>query len=134
LIDARNVVRSRWPNLREAWFVERTGAWAEREGIRGLLVFDGRAPATEGSPRVRLVGTGSGSADDWIAREAERVSQEGHRLWLVTSDRGLRDRVGARAERTIGGGTFAGFLEELSPGRGDPGGGTGLPRDRTDRR
>lgn len=117
MIDARNVVRSRWPNLREAWFVERTGAWAEREGVRALAVFDGRAPASEGGPQVRVVGTASGSADDWIAREAERLSREGDRLWLVTSDRGLRDRVGARAERTIGGGTFAGFLEELAAGK-----------------
>jgi len=28
LVDARNVIRSRWPNLREDWFVERTRAWA----------------------------------------------------------------------------------------------------------
>jgi hypothetical protein len=116
-IDARNVVRSRWPNLREAWFVERTGAWAELEAIRALVVFDGRAPASEEGPRVRVVGTGSGSADDWIAREAERLSEEGHRLWLVTSDRGLRERVGARAERTIGGGTFASLLAELAAGK-----------------
>lgn len=116
LIDARNVVRSRWPNLQEAWFVERTGAWAEREGVRALVVFDGRAPTAEGGTRVTAVGTGRGSADDWIAREAERLSRDGHRLWLVTSDRGLRDRVAGYAERTIGGGTFAGFLEELAPG------------------
>jgi predicted RNA-binding protein with PIN domain len=133
LIDARNVVRSRWPNLREDWFVERIRAWIEQEGVRALVVFDGTAPAAEEGPRVSVVGTGSGSADDWIAREAERLDREGYRLWLVTSDRGLRDRVGARAERMIGGGTFAGFLEELAR-RGDPGGGTGLPRDRTDRR
>jgi exonuclease VII large subunit len=114
LIDARNVVRSRWPNLQEAWFVERAGAWAERQGVRALVVFDGRAPAAGGGTRVTLVGTGGGSADDWIAREAERLAREGRRLWLVTSDRVLRDRVAANAERTIGGGTFAGFLEELA--------------------
>jgi YacP-like NYN domain len=107
-------VRSRWPNLPEAWFVERAGAWAEREGVHALVVFDGRAPAAEGHTGVTVVGTGSGSADDWIAGEAQRLAREGRRLWLVTSDRGLRDRVAANAERTIGGGTFAGFLEELA--------------------
>ena len=116
MIDARNVVRSRWPNLQEAWFVERTGAWAEREGVRALVVFDGRAPAAEGGERLTVVGTGGATADDWIAEETERLGPEGHRLWLVTSDRGLRERVAAYVERTIGGGTFAGFLEELAPG------------------
>ena len=107
-------MRSRWPNLQEAWFVERVGAWAELEGVRALVVFDGRAPAAEGDTRVAVVGTGGSSTDDWIAREAERLAREGHRLWLVTSDRGLRERVGADAERTIGGGTFAAFLEGLA--------------------
>jgi predicted RNA-binding protein with PIN domain len=113
LIDARNVVRSRWPNLQEAWFVERAGAWAEWEGIQALVVFDGKAPAVEEGERVTLVGTGAGTADDWIAAEAERLAREDRRLWLVTSDRGLRARVEPYAERTIGGGTFAGLLEEL---------------------
>jgi hypothetical protein len=115
LIDARNVVRSRWPNLDEAWFVERARAWAELEGARAFVVFDGRAPAVEGGERVAVAGTGSGSADDWIAGEAERLGREDRRLWLVTSDRGLRTRVEPYAERTIGGGTFAGLLEQLAP-------------------
>ena len=46
------------------------------------------------------------SADDWIARHARD-----HRpYWLVTSDRELRERAGAEAERVIGGGKF---LSEL---------------------
>jgi rRNA-processing protein FCF1 len=44
----------------------------------------------------------SETADDTIAREA---AGEG-RYWLVTSDRGLRERVAPRAERVIGGGSF----------------------------
>jgi hypothetical protein len=103
LVDARNVVRSRWPNLDEARFVELARAWAEREGVRLLLVFDGPAPGVGED----VVGTGRESADDVIAREAVARSADGERLWLVSSDRGLRARVAPYVERTIGGGSFA---------------------------
>jgi hypothetical protein len=33
VVDARNVVRSRWPNLEEARFLELTRCWAERETL-----------------------------------------------------------------------------------------------------
>jgi rRNA-processing protein FCF1 len=49
-------------------------------------------------------------ADDRIAREAAEL--EGP-YWLVTSDRGLRERAAARAERVVGGGSFARELLEL---------------------
>ena len=106
LVDARNVVRSRWPNIPEDRFLELTEAWAAREGVRPVVVFDGRAP--EGA-----IGTGSESADDWIVREAVRMAGEGCRIWLVSSDRGLRQRVAPHVERMIGGGSFAGELESL---------------------
>jgi hypothetical protein len=100
LVDARNVLRSRWPNVPEAELVERCRSWAEREGVQVLLVFDGRAP--EGA-----IGTEGESADDWIARAGIELEEP---YWLVTSDRDLRERAGRRAERTIGGGAF---LREL---------------------
>jgi hypothetical protein len=96
LVDARNVLRSRWPNVPEAELVERIRGWAEREGVEAQIVFDGRAP--EGG-----VGTAGESADDWIARAAAQIEEP---YWLVTSDRGLRARAGGGAERTIGGGAF----------------------------
>jgi hypothetical protein len=114
LIDARNVVRSRWPNLEEARFLELTRLWAEREGIQALVVFDGGAPAFEADEWITVAGTGGGSADDRIAVEAERLAGEGRRIWLVSSDRGLRARVDPYVERTIGGGTFAGLLEAVA--------------------
>jgi len=70
LVDARNVLRSRWPNVPEAELVERTREWAEREGVNTLIVFDG--PAPEGG-----IGTRGESADDWIARAA---AQENYRF------------------------------------------------------
>jgi predicted RNA-binding protein with PIN domain len=117
IVDARNVLRSRWPNLREDWLLEQVHAWAEREGVAALVVFDGRAPGglvgeEELNARTTIVGTGSRIADDWIAERAPALA-EGRPLWLVTSDRELRARVAAHVERTIGGGSFAGTLAEV---------------------
>ncbi len=111
LIDARNVQRSQWPNVPDQELVERSRAWAERNGNKIVLVFDGKAPGgVVGSAvlddRATLVGSGGESADDWLIREAPRYE----RAWLVTSDRALRTAAGGEAERVIGGG---GFLREL---------------------
>ena len=108
-VDARNVIRSRWPNLQARRFLRQTDAWAEREDVIVLVVFDGRAPAWKTSDRVAVEGTGLRSADDRIAEQIEGLSGE-YRTWLVSSDRGLRARVAPYVERTIGGGTFAGEL------------------------
>ncbi len=51
-----------------------------------------------------VVFEGEETADDRIAREAAEL--EGP-YWLVTSDRGLRQRAAADAVRVIGGGSFA---------------------------
>lgn len=111
LIDARNVLRSQWPNLPEDELVERTRSWAERQGRRIVLVFDGQAPGgvvgtKELDARTTLVGSGAESADEWLIREAPQYPG----AWLVTSDRALRAAAGAQAARVLGGG---GFLREL---------------------
>jgi predicted RNA-binding protein with PIN domain len=113
LIDARNVLRSQWPNVPEPELVERIRDWAQRHGHETVIVFDGRAPGElVGVQRVdgitTLVGTGGESADDWLIREAPRYPG----AWLVTSDRALRDAVGAQAARTVGGGSFLRELEK----------------------
>jgi len=79
------------------------------------LVFDGEAPGglvggLEIDPSCRLVGTGSESADDVIARIAQRWRAEGRPFGLVTSDRELRRRAAAGAVAVTGGGAFAGQL------------------------
>jgi hypothetical protein len=102
LIDARNVLRSQWPNIPEGELVELARSWAAEHGHRPVIVFDGRGPS---APDV--VGTGRESADDWLTREAARLAEAGEPFWLVTSDRELRDRAGGRAGRVIGGGSFA---------------------------
>jgi rRNA-processing protein FCF1 len=90
LVDAENVRRSRWPNLSREELETRARDWATQQGHDVLLVWE--QPGE--------------SADDWIARHARD-----HRpYWLVTSDRELRERAGAEAERVIGGGKF---LSEL---------------------
>jgi hypothetical protein len=101
LVDARNVLRSLWPNLREDEVVEGTRAWAAEEGVDAEVVFDGRAP--DGG-----IATGAESADDWIVRRAGELDS----YWLVTSDRELRERAGGRAERVVGGGAFARLVRD----------------------
>ena len=103
IVDAENVRRSRWPNISPPRLVELVRAWADAEGHEPLVVFDGRGPEEAGD----IVGTGSESADDWIAREAARFAP----YWLVTSDRELRERAGGGAERIVGGGAFAGTIQ-----------------------
>jgi predicted RNA-binding protein with PIN domain len=108
LVDAPNVRRSLWPNLSPERLVELLAAWAADSGAHAIAVFDGPAPeAVEG---VEVVGTGRESADDWIARRAAELSEP---YVLVTSDRELRERAGNRAERIIGGGSFARELAAL---------------------
>ena len=98
VVDAENVRRSQWPNLGRDELVQRTRAWASREGHELLIVFDGEPPGD--APDL----AGSPHADDAIAGIV-RDAGDGP-VWVVTSDRELRGRVGDRAERLVGGGTF----------------------------
>lgn len=118
VVDARNVMRSRWPNLSEDRVIDLTRAWAHRQEAGALIVFDGRAAGfgtgmSELDERTCVVGT-TGSADDWIAERAKLLADEGKRVWLVSSDRGLKQRVAPFVERIIGGGSFAGKLVALA--------------------
>jgi len=97
VVDAENTRRAQWPNLSREELVRRARNWAEREGHELLVVFDGAPP--EDAPDL----VGSHNADDAIVALAPEVDSP---WWLVTSDRGLRERVGDRAARTIGGGSF----------------------------
>ena len=95
VVDAENVRRSAWPNASKEELVAHCRAWAAREDVELLVVFDGDPP----DEAPDLLGSGARSADDVIAE------LDGP-LTLVTSDRGLRERVGNKAERFIGGGSF----------------------------
>jgi hypothetical protein len=97
VVDAENTRRSQWPNLSREELVRRARVWAESEGHELLVVFDG--PTPEDAPDL----VGSSNADDAIVALAPTL---GSPWWLVTSDRGLRERVGDRPERVIGGGSF----------------------------
>ena len=102
VVDAENVRRSTWPNLRKEELVARARAWAAREDADLLVVFDGDPPEVAAD----LLGSGRRSADDVIA------SLDGP-FTLVTSDRGLRDRAAGKAERVLGGGSFLRELETV---------------------
>jgi predicted RNA-binding protein with PIN domain len=115
LVDARNVLRSRWPNIPEQELVDLCRSWAEARDVRIVVAFDREAPGglvgeEELAPHCRLVGTGAESADFWLVRAAAHLRAAGQPFWLVTSDREVRTRAGEGAEKVVGGGTFAGEL------------------------
>ena len=87
LVDAENVRRSLWPNMPGEELVERSAAWGEYEGHH-----------------VQVVWEGSESGDDQIAVLVRKLEPP---VWVVTSDRELRERVREHADRVIGGGSFA---------------------------
>jgi predicted RNA-binding protein with PIN domain len=106
LVDAENVRRSVWPNLGRVELLERSRAWASRQGARVIVVFDGEPPDGETED---VAGSGARSADDRIVELAATLERP---LWLVTSDRELRGRVSPPAERVIGGGGFLRLLDQ----------------------
>ena len=79
------------------------------------MVFDGAAPGGDRElGQMRLVGVVVGTADDRIVQEAAEALARGEEVWLATSDRELRERVG-NVGRLLGGGSFA---RELVAARG----------------
>jgi predicted RNA-binding protein with PIN domain len=113
LIDARNVLRSQWPNIPEEELVRLTYAWAKEKGVRAEVAFDGRAPDWPDEDHCSVVSTRDESADEWLIRRARELRDGGAQFWLVTSDRALREAASPGAERTIGGGSFANELRPL---------------------
>ena len=108
LVDARNVLRSRWPNIREDALVRGVERWAEDEGVEPVIVFDGQAPEVETRAPPRRQRQADRRRLDHT--EAARLEREGTPYWLITSDRELRERAGGAAARIIGGGTLAASL------------------------
>jgi hypothetical protein len=87
LVDAENVRRSVWPNIARNELELRCRDWGRAQGHEVIVVWEGDE-----------------TADDRIAWEVQKLPPP---VWVVTSDRGLRERVAGRAERVIGGGSFA---------------------------
>ena len=110
LVDAENVRRSQWPNIEPAELVRLVRGWAEVTGSHALVVFDGPPPDVVSDRIVKVVGTKRESADDRIVRDAERLARAGRPYRLVTSDRGLRERVRALGASIEGAGAL---LERL---------------------
>jgi hypothetical protein len=106
LVDAENVRRSRWPNVRPGRLVELARHWSDLNGHDVLVVFDGPAPVEADD----VVGTGDVSADDWLVQRSRKLRGAREAYWLVTSDRALRAAAGEGSERIVGGGAF---LREL---------------------
>jgi predicted RNA-binding protein with PIN domain len=91
LVDGENVRRSLWPNIPRDQLETLAARWGEEKGHAVVVVWEGQE-----------------SADDRIARDVAGIESP---VWVVTSDRELRERVGSRAEHVIGGGSFARELD-----------------------
>ena len=92
LVDAENVRRSVWPNIPRNELEERCREWGRRHSHEVIVVWEDAE-----------------TADDRIAWEVRQLAPP---VWVVTSDRELRERVADRVERIIGGGAFARELRE----------------------
>jgi predicted RNA-binding protein with PIN domain len=92
LVDAENVRRSVWPNIARAELEERCQRWGKEHGHDVIVVWEGAE-----------------TADDRIAWEVRQLQPP---IWVVTSDRELRERVADRVERIVGGGSLARELRE----------------------
>ena len=108
LIDARNVQRSRWPNLSDSELVELAEALGRRTWARARDRVRRAALRTERSEQVAKVPT-----TGWLAKPT-RLAEAGEPFWLVTSDRELRERAGPGADKVVGGGTFVRELTSVS--------------------
>jgi len=87
LVDAENVRRSLWPNIPKDELQDLCAGWGEAHGHDVVVVWEGQE-----------------SADDRIAHEVSELEPP---VWVVTSDRELRERVRDHAEQIVGGGSFA---------------------------
>jgi rRNA-processing protein FCF1 len=92
-VDAENVRRSLWPNIPKDELEELCRQWAEQHDHEVVLVWEGNE-----------------SADDRIARRVREIDPP---VWVVTSDRELRERVRTGTARVVGGGSFARELRRL---------------------
>lgn len=126
IIDGNNVIGSR----PDGWWRDRAGAarrlvaslqsFAARTDHQVAVVLDGRPPADlpEGVHEGVLVAyatrAGRDAADDRIVEEVERDDNPGS-LTVVTSDRGLSERVRNLGARVEGAGTFIRELEQVRP-------------------
>jgi len=87
LVDGENVRRSVWPNMGRSELEQLSRDWGSGHGHDVIVVWEGAE-----------------SADDRIARDVRELTPP---LWVVTSDRELRERVADHVDRLVGGGSFA---------------------------
>jgi predicted RNA-binding protein with PIN domain len=126
IVDGNNVIGSR----PDGWWRDRPGAsrrlvaslqaLARRTGDRVSVVLDGSSlpDLPEGVHDGVLVAyatrAGRDAADDRIAEEVER-DRDPASLVVVTSDRGLAERVRAAGATVEGAGTLLARLDRLEP-------------------
>lgn len=96
--------------------LQRIASWARSHKASVTVVFDGPAPSAFGTALggVRAIFGGAQSADDRIVQLVERAAGA---CRVVTSDRGLAQRVKGRRVTIITAESFAGEISERSDAR-----------------
>lgn len=104
VVDAENVRRSIWPNVRLDELVSLCGRHAGEAGVDVVVVLDGGAAPFDAPPSVRLLAEPGRSADDLIVELVAELAPG--TVTVATSDRGLRARLEGHGASFVGGGAF----------------------------
>lgn len=113
IIDGRNVLQSRAPEVGERELVDAAARWAAAHARTPIVavVFDGsyegKGPGMyEHDERTVAVATKGEPADDVIVREVEELRAESEPVIVVTSNPELRARIEAFGAKAIDGRAF----------------------------
>lgn len=102
-IDARNVAHAVDPPASDDRVTDAIVSWAALQAVRADIVFDGSSAVAAGAwaPGIRVHHAGTETADTVIERLVRSARSRGYEVWLVSSDRGIRDAVSAHVERIL---------------------------------
>jgi predicted RNA-binding protein with PIN domain len=113
IIDGRNVLQSRAPDLGERALVEATASWAATHPRTPIVAvvfegtYEGGEPGmNEHDERTVVVATGDEAASDVIVGEVEELRAESEPVIVVTSDSELHARIEAHGAKAIDGPAF----------------------------
>lgn len=120
LVDGYNLMHavqaSRWADvgLGRAALCRLLGEWAEASGNPVTVIFDGATPAEPlagqlADPRIDVLYSGERTADDALADWIDSYSAA-RKLWVISSDRAVRQATGRRGAQSIKSEEFAEWL------------------------
>jgi hypothetical protein len=133
VIDGSNVARcSAWRAVANTTvehelrrkLVDAVAGWvaAASDADEVQLVFDGAGPWAAGptkiTPAVTVIGSGKRSGDELMISIARDRFGSGDDLWIVSSDREVRDIAGASAHRDLDADSFVRVIQQSAASSG----------------